>query len=82
MATYTIIDTIDLETLDFAELLTTSPGTARKSVDGASAVISWQGETPNCVTNIQTGPHLSASEMRDFLNNPDWIHPDPFHVEQ
>tara|TARA_R110002020_G_scaffold74031_1_gene189740 strand:+ start:428 stop:664 length:237 start_codon:yes stop_codon:yes gene_type:complete len=44
---YIILNTSELDSLDFNELLNTSEDHVRKSTDGAKAIVSYEGTTPS-----------------------------------
>jgi hypothetical protein len=46
---YIILNTSELNSLDFNELKTTSKDTARKKLDGSQAIVSYEGTTPNAL---------------------------------
>jgi hypothetical protein len=47
---YTIVNTSELNSLDFNELLNTSEEYVRKSVDGSKAIVSYRGTTPSALS--------------------------------
>ena len=46
---YIILNTNELDSLDFNELLNTSEDFARKSADGTKAIVSYEGTTPSAL---------------------------------
>ena len=44
---YIILNTSELDSLDFNELLNTSEDYVRKSTDGTKAIVSYEGTTPS-----------------------------------
>ena len=44
---YIILDTSELDSLNFSELKTTSKNTARKKLDNSQAIVSYEGTTPS-----------------------------------
>jgi hypothetical protein len=69
----------ELDQIDFTQVLETSIDTVRKSVDELKTFVKWDGETPDCVTNLTTkeGPY-TYEEMLDILATPEWTDPEPF----
>ena len=71
---FMIFDTVELDKIDFNEVLETSSDTVRKSVDGTKTFVKWDGETiPSSVQNLTTksGPY-SYNEMLEILSGPEW----------
>lgn len=74
---FMIFDTVELDKIDFNEVLETSSDTVRKSVDGTKTFVKWDGETiPSSVQNLTTksGPY-SYNEMLEILGGPEWTAP-------
>tara|TARA_R100000808_G_C2143363_1_gene151143 strand:- start:771 stop:1004 length:234 start_codon:yes stop_codon:yes gene_type:complete len=46
---YIIINTSELDSLDFNQLKTTSKNTARRNVDNSQAIVSYEGTTPSAL---------------------------------
>ena len=67
MRKYTIINTSELDNLDFSELLTSSKETARKNLDGTKAIVSFD-ETPTYFFSATT---YTNDELLEILNNID-----------
>tara|TARA_R110002012_G_scaffold7040_5_gene33342 strand:+ start:14703 stop:14930 length:228 start_codon:yes stop_codon:yes gene_type:complete len=44
---YIIIDTSELDSLDFSKLTTTSKELARKNLAGNKAIVAYEGDTPS-----------------------------------
>ena len=44
---YIILNTSELDSLNFNELKTTSKNTARKKLDNSQAIVSYEGTTPS-----------------------------------
>ena len=47
---YIIVNTSELNSLDFNELLNTSEDYVRKSVDGSKAIVSYKGTIPSALS--------------------------------
>jgi hypothetical protein len=71
---YLILNTNEAETLDFSLLLEDSFDTARKTVDGTKILISWEGDEPDFVLDINSkeGPYDYNTAL-SILNSPPWI---------
>lgn len=71
---FMIFDTVELDKIDFSEVLETSKDTVRKSIDGNLTFVKWDGETiPSSVQNLTTksGPY-SYDEMLEILKGANW----------
>jgi hypothetical protein len=71
---YIIFNVIELDNINFNEVLETSSETVRKSVDNTKTFVNWSGDTPNCVETLTTkeGPY-SIEEILIILNGEDWF---------
>jgi hypothetical protein len=47
---YIILNTSELSSLDFNELLNTSEDYVRKSADGSKSIVSYEGTTPSALS--------------------------------
>lgn len=73
---YMIFNVSELNSIDFSTVLETSSETVRKSVDSTRTFVKWEGEIPECVTNLTTkeGPY-NHDEILEILSGPDWTAP-------
>ena len=72
---YLIIQTSELNKVDFSQVLETSASTVRKSVDEAKTFIKWDGDTtPACVSNLTgtEGPY-TKDQITTILNTDAWV---------
>tara|TARA_R110000737_G_scaffold104721_1_gene137835 strand:+ start:1703 stop:1921 length:219 start_codon:yes stop_codon:yes gene_type:complete len=69
MITYTIINKEDASEIDFSQVLETSEGALRYSVDGTKIVLKFEGETPAFLVGLQQYNH---SEILSIMNSPEW----------
>ena len=71
---YLIIQTSELDKIDFSQVLETSASTVRKSVDTTKTFIKWDGDTPSFVSNLTSteGPY-THSQIRTILNTDAWV---------
>jgi hypothetical protein len=71
----------ELDQIDFTQVCETSIDTVRKSVDGTKTFVKWNGETPECVTNLTTkeGPY-TYEEILVILATPEWTDPNPMKM--
>ena len=73
---YLIFNVSELDQIDFDHVLETSAEPVRKSVDETKTFVKWEGETPECVLNLQTkeGPY-NHSEILAILSGDAWTAP-------
>lgn len=73
---FIIFNVSELNKIDFTQVLETSAETARKSFDGTKTFIKWEGETPQCVTELTTkeGPY-THEEILVILSTEEWSKP-------
>jgi len=71
--TYLIIQTSDLDKVDFTQIMETSKDTLRKSVDETKTFIKWNDVTPNFIELLSNteGPY-THSEILDVLDTNEW----------
>ena len=71
---FIIFNVSELGTIDFNEVLETSEGTVRKSVDETKTFVKWEGNnTPTSVDSLTTkeGPY-TYNEILTILATPEW----------
>lgn len=71
--TYLIIQTEDLDKVDFTKILQTSKDTVKKSTDETKSIIKWEDVEPdfvNILTNTE-GPY-THSEIIEILSTKEW----------
>jgi|TARA_R100000455_G_C6262584_1_gene117870 hypothetical protein len=71
---YLIIQSSELDKINFSQILETSADTLRKSVDNTKTFIKWDGDTPpDCVSNLTgtEGPY-TKDQIRTILNTDVW----------
>lgn len=75
--TFVIFSVSELDLIDFSQVLETSADTVRKSVDGLSTFVKWDGENiPPCVLDLTTkGNYLTYEEILAVLSGPEWTEP-------
>jgi len=73
---FMVFNVSELNSIDFSTVLETSAETIRKSVDGTKTFVKWDGETPECVSNLTTkeGPY-SYEEILEILAESEWSSP-------
>ena len=71
---YLIIQSSELDKVDFSQVLETSASTVRKSVDTTKTFIKWDGDTtPACVSNLTgtEGPY-TKDQINTILSTDVW----------
>jgi hypothetical protein len=73
MRTYVIINSSEIESVDFDQVLQTSADTLRYSVDGSKTFVKFEGDTPSFLEGKTQYTH---SEMLVELATDEWTDPD------
>jgi len=75
---FMIFSVLELNKINFNEVLETSIDTVRKSVDELKTFVKWEGNTPPSVQTLTTseGPY-TYNEMLTILATPEWTDPNP-----
>ena len=73
MRNYVIIDASEVSSVDFNQVLETSPSTLRYSLDGSQTFVKFEGDTPSFLIGKTVNTH---SEMLTILSGSDWTDPD------
>ena len=74
-----IFNASELPQIDFTQVLETSIGTVRKSIDQTKTFVKWDGvEIPSSIDSLTTkeGPY-TYEEMLTILATPEWTDPNP-----
>ena len=66
---YIIVNTSELSSLDYNELLTTSENTARKNLAEDKALVSYEGTTPSTLSNKTKYNNTEIQTIVDDINN-------------
>jgi len=66
---YIIVNTSELSSLDYNELLTTSQDTARQNLAGDKAVVSYEGTTPSALSGKTEYTSAQIRTICDDINN-------------
>ena len=72
MRNYVIIDASEVSSVDFDQILETSPETLRFSVDGSQTFVKFEGDTPSFLEGKTANTH---SEMLEILAGEEWTDP-------
>jgi len=71
---FMILDVSEISSLDFNDIMETSPESLRKSINETKTFVKWEGEKiPNSVNNLTTkvGPY-SYDDMIKILSTREW----------
>lgn len=73
---FMIFNVLELNQIDFTQVLETSIDTVRKSIDQTKTFVKWDGVTPECVNNLTTkeGPY-TYDEILIILSTTEWSDP-------
>jgi hypothetical protein len=74
MRKYVIINTSELESVDFKQVLQDSANTLRYSVDGSKTFVKYEGDTPSFLEGKTEYTH---SEILTIMATDEWTDPDP-----
>ena len=71
---FMILNTSEIGSIRFDDVLETSASTLRRSVDGSKTFIKWDGTMPSWVNDLTTkeGPY-TYTQIIDILSTSDWI---------
>jgi len=70
---YVIIDSSEVSSVDFNQVLETSADTLRYSLDGSQTFVKYEGVTPSFLEGKTAYTH---SEILSILSGSDWTDPD------
>ena len=66
---YVIIESSEVSSVDFSEVMETSENTLRYSVDETKTVVKFEGDTPSFLDGKTQYNH---SEILNILSGPEW----------
>ena len=69
MRTFVILNTTELGSVDFDQVLQQSPDSLRYSLDGTKTFVKFEGDTPSFLIGE---PQYTHEEMLSVLDGPDW----------
>jgi hypothetical protein len=73
---YIIVDMLELNKINFDEVLETSSETIRKNFNKDKFIIKWRGENPSFLDSLETKSQIySNSEILEILSNEEWSGP-------
>jgi hypothetical protein len=70
---FMIFNVLELNQIDFNQVIETSNKTVRISIDNTKTFVKWDGEIPEFVSNLTTkeGPY-TYEEILIILSTPEW----------
>ncbi len=73
---YVIFDISEVGTINFSEVMETSPDTLRLSVDGTKSFVKYEGNQPASVAALTTKTQeYTHAEILDILATSEWTAP-------
>jgi len=69
MKSYVIIDSSEVDSIDFDQVLETSADTLRYSLDGTKTFVKYEGEQPSFLSGKQEYTHF---EILTILSGAEW----------
>jgi hypothetical protein len=69
MRTYVILNTSELESVDFDQVLQDSANKLRYSLDGSKFLLKFDGDTPSFLIGE---PQYDHAEILSILSGPEW----------
>lgn len=69
MRKYVIIEASEVSSVDFSQVLETSPETIRYSISGDKTFVKFEGATPSFLSGKTL---LSHSEILEVISGPEW----------
>ena len=73
MKSYVIIDSSEVDSIDFNEVLETSVDTLRYSLDGSQTFVKYEGNQPSFLSGKTEYTH---AEILEVLATDEWTDPD------
>lgn len=71
--TYVVFDVLELDKINFLEVMETSAETVRISVDGTKTFVKWKGDVPECVLALETkSEYMNHEQMLNLMAMPEW----------
>lgn len=68
--TYVIVDSAEISSFDFSQLIDIDEQHSAKSLDGSKILARFEGDTPSFLIGE---PQYNQEEMLNILGGPDWF---------
>jgi len=72
MITYVIVNTSDLELLDYEQLLTTSIETTIRNIVGDKAIVKYNGDMPSTISSLSDKTLYTHEEIIPIVKSNEW----------
>ncbi len=72
MITYVIVNTSDLELLDYGQLLTTSIETTIRNLNGDKAIVKYKGDMPPTIESLSNKTLHNHDEIIVIVKSDEW----------
>lgn len=70
---YVVFNRTELDSIDFTQVLETSPETLRSSIDNEKSFVKYEGEMPQCLHALTTASQpYTHDEIISILNTSEW----------
>ena len=71
---FMILNTSEISSIRFDDVLESSTSTLRRSVDGSKTFVKWDGAMPSWVNDLTTkeGPY-TYTQIIDILSTSEWV---------
>ena len=78
---FMILNTSEISSIRFDDVLESSASTLRRSVDGSKTFIKWDGSMPSWVNDLTTkeGPY-TYTQIITILSASDWVSEEPDEI--
>ena len=70
--TYVIVNTLDLQLLDYGQLLTTSAETTIVNLKGDKAIVKYKGDMPQTIQELTSKTTYTHEEILVVVNGNEW----------
>jgi len=72
MITYVIVNTLDLASLDYSQILTTSVETTIRNIIGDKAIVKYQGDMPSTISSLSDKTLYTHKEIIPIVKSSEW----------
>tara|TARA_R100001510_G_C7481070_1_gene93037 strand:+ start:202 stop:441 length:240 start_codon:yes stop_codon:yes gene_type:complete len=72
MRTYVIVNTSDLASIDYSQLLTTSAETTMRNIAGDKAIVKYIGDMPSTISSLSNKTLYTHEEIMPIVESSEW----------
>jgi len=72
MRTYVIVNTSDLASLDYSQILTTSIETTIRNIVGDKAIVKYNGDMPSTISSLSNKTLYTHEEIIPIVESNEW----------